>query len=184
MEFTTKKTIYLNNGEKIDYVKLKGKKGNLKCITKDGNEQMLIYDEIHFIIKNKNVFVPTEAYNIKFLKSGPLTMNLKDVSNDGSCTNGMVDAIDKTDFKGARIGGAVTGFFFPIGFVGTAIIASATPDDSKLNPPDKTSVDDKEYVECYRKTAKKQRRRETWTGSMTGVTVALLISSTIMALSF
>ena len=180
----SKKTIYLNNGEKIDFARVKGKKTNVIYKTTGGDKQTLNYDEIHFVIHKKVVFVPDESYNMKYLKPGPLTIDIKDVSHDGSCTKGMVDAIGNTNFTGARIGGAATGFFFPIGFIGTAIIASTPPKDSKLNPPDRAATEDKEYVECYHKTVKKQKRSETWLGSALGVSLALLVGSTLMAASF
>ncbi len=180
----SKKTIFLNNGEKIEYSRMKGNKKNVVYKIHGGTKQTLNYDEVHFVIKKKEVYVPDEAYHIKYLQPGPLTMDLRDVTNDGSCTKGMVDAIGNTNFTGARIGGVVTGFFFPIGFIGTAILASSPPDNQKMIPPDKDLSGDKTYTECYQKTVKKQKGKQTWFGAGYGAMAAVLIGTAIMSASF
>ncbi|MBN2612830.1 MAG: hypothetical protein JXB00_14840, partial [Bacteroidales bacterium] len=174
----SKKTIFLNDGKQIEYSKVKGKKTNVLYKTPEGVKNTLDYDDVHFIIKRREVFVPDESFNIKYLKPGPLTMNLYDINKNGNCTKGMLEAIGNTDFTGARIGGLATGLLFPIGFVGTAIIASTPPDNQKMIPPDKELVNDKIYIECYQKTVKKQKRKQTWSGASYG---ALAVSMIVLA---
>ena len=175
------KVIFLKTGEKIDYAKFKGRTTNVEYKNQAGNKQLLNYEDIHFIIKRKEVFIPVKMTNNKFsLKNGPLTVGRSDIDPLGSCTKGMVDAISNTDFLGARIGGLVTGLFMPIGFIGTAVIASNSPDENKLSYAANVNPGDNLYKECYIKTVKKQKSKQTWLGASLGASLAVLIGGVVI----
>jgi hypothetical protein len=176
------KVIFLKTGEKIDYAKFKGTISNIKYKNLAGTYQLLNYEDIHFIIKRKEIFVPVEMSNNKFyLKDGPLTVGRSDIDPQGSSTKGMVDAITKTDFRGARIGGFVTGLFIPIGLVGSAVIASTPPAENKLSYPENINPGDNLYKDSYIKTVKKQKSKQTWFGASLGSSVAVLICGAVIA---
>ncbi len=175
------KVIFLKTGEKIDYAKFKGTLTNLEFKNQAGSKQMLNYEDILFIIKRKEV-IPVELPNKKFyLKDGPLTVGRSDIDPQGSCTKGMVDAISNTDFRGARIGGFATGLFIPIGLVGTAVIASTPPAKNKLSYPEKVNSADNLYEDCYIKTVKKQKSKQTWYAAALGSSLAVMITSAVIA---
>ena len=178
------KRIFLNNSEQIKYSRIKGNKINVKYKTPEGSKKSLNYEDIYFVIKRKTVLVPGKVNKMKYLKPGPLTMDIKDINPKEGQTRGMVDAISNSNFMGARIGGMLTGLLIPIGLVGSAVIASTPPADHKLIPPDNAYANDKLYLESYQKTVKKIKKKETWLGSSFGASLALTISAAIMGASF
>jgi hypothetical protein len=176
------KIIFLKTGEAIDYTKFKNRTNNLEYKNQTGIKQMLNYRDIHFIIKRKEVLVPSALKNDMFyLKDGPLTVDRSVIDPQSSCTKAMIDAISNTDFRGAKIGGFATGLLVPIGLVGTAVIASTPPAESKLNCPENINREDNLYIESYIKTVKKQKSKQTWFAASLGSSLAVLICSAVIA---
>lgn len=177
----SKKTIYLNNGEQIEFLRLKGKKSNIIYKTPTGTKHTLNYDEFHFALKNKTVFVPGESMGTKYLKEGVLIMDKNAVQPGESCTEGMVDGISNTNYMGARIGGIATGFLFPIGLIGTAAIAATPPNEKNFNYPQDAPLSDPMYKSCFKKSAKKQKSYNAWLGGTLGVSLAIAVAAAIMS---
>jgi hypothetical protein len=177
------KLIFLNSGEKIEYSKLKIKKMNIEYKTLDGISQSLNYDDIFLVVRKKDVMISSKIRNMNYLKAGPLVMNIDEINPDNSCTKGMLDAINYTKFSGAQIGGGLTGIIWPIGMIGTAAIASAKPQEESLNFPQNALRDDQLYMDCYLKTAKKQKSRATWLTASTGFTVTMAVAMLVVTLS-
>lgn len=171
------KVIFLNSGEQIEYKKIRGKTSNVIYKTPTGTKQILSYDDLHFAIKKKTVYVPGKSLGGKYLKYGPLTMDLNAVKPGESCTEGMVDALTYNNFLGARIGGVITGFLMPVGLIGTAIIAATPPSEKNLIYPKDAPLDDQLYKSCYKKTAKKQKSYQTWLYGSLGVSLAAAIAA-------
>ncbi len=175
------KLIFLQTGEQIEYSKFRDKKPDVKYKTSAGSKYLLKYDEIHFILKGKTVYVPSELLSREFLASGPLTIKSMEINPESSCTLGMVDAIGNNHFKGAMLEGVATGLLIPIGLIGTAVIAELPPSERHMKYPVDAPLDDNLYKECYLKTAKKQKRAQTWLGAALGSSLALSISAAILA---
>ncbi len=174
----TNKVIFLQSGEKLEYSKYKLGKTNLEYVTLDGKNHSLNYDEIYFLVKRKNVMVPFEVKSRSLLKAGPLIMDLNDLDPQSSCTKGMLDAIQNTNFTGAKVGAGIGGLILPIGLVGSAVIASTPPAEQNLNLSPDAPREDIQYMECYKKTAKKQKSSQAWLGALNGV----LITTTVVAI--
>lgn len=177
------KLIFLKSGEKIEFSKIKIKRADIEYKTPDGISQNLNYEDIFLVVRKKDVMISSKIRDMNYLKAGPLVMDINEINPESSCTKGMLDAINYTKFSGAQIGGGLTGIIWPIGMIGTAAIASAKPQEESLNFPENALRDDQLYMDCYLKTAKKQKSRATWLTASTGFTVTLAIAMLVTTLS-
>ena len=177
------KLIFLNSGETIEYSKFRYKKDNVEFTSPEGEMKFLEYDDINFIVRKKDVMVFSKIRDMNYLKAGRLVMDIDEINPESSCTKGMLDAINYTKFSGAQIGGGLTGIIWPIGMIGTAAIASAKPKEESLNFPENALRDDQLYMDCYLKTAKKQKSRSTWLTASTGFTVTMAVAMLVVTLS-
>ena len=168
------KTIFLQSGEQIDFEKIRVRHETIRFTNVSGDQKMLNTDDIHFIIQKKFIYLPTEKKGRNIVRVGKPAVSLNNVDPGSMCTLGLLDGM-QNDFAGAKIGGGITGFLLPLGLVGTAIIASSTPQEKNLHFPDTTKRTDPLYMECYMKAAKDQRKTQTWMGATIGGTVALII---------
>jgi len=130
----------------------------------------------------KNIFTPDQVRVINYLRQGKMIMNFGDIDTQSSCTEGMLDGM-KNDFTGAKIGGGITGFLIPIGLIGTAIISAVPPQQSSLNFPAGAPLENPDYVDCYMKSVKAQKKLQVWEGAGLGATLALLIMTVVMSTS-
>ena len=177
------KLVYLQSGETIEFSKVTPKKTNIQFTSPTGEKGFLDYDDVNFIVKRRDILLPSTIREMNFLKAGPRIMDVNDIYPESTCTMGMLDAIQYSKFTGAQIGGGLTGIFWPIGMIGTAAIASVKPNEQSLNFPEHALMEDDFYLDCYRKTAKKQKSRLTWLGASTGFTMTMLIATLVMTLS-
>jgi hypothetical protein len=172
----SEKVIFLNSGDQIQFNKLKWKQGRISYTDLDNSQKLLNYDDVNFIVNNKKVVVIYKRGGTNVFGSGRLIMDFKDIDPESICTEGMLDGM-KNSFTGAKIGGGITGFLIPIGLIGTAIIGSSAPQQSKLNFPVDAQMNNPIYMDCYMKSAKAQKKFQTWQWAGIGASVALLIVS-------
>lgn len=177
------RAIFLNSGEQLEMSKYRMRRAYVEYNTLYGLKEFVDYDQIHFIVDRKDVLIPRQFGARTGFKAGGLIMNYRQIDPESSCTIGMLDAIENTNFSGATIGSGVSAFFFPIGLVGSAIIASTPPRDHNLNIPYNAPLDDREYIHCYRESARQTKKKQAWMGALGGVSLASLVIAIAMAAS-
>jgi len=175
-------TIYMKNGDKIPAKSFFAPIKSDQLTYKSADKQKLSVNkkDVFALTRKKQFYVLNEN---GMLVGGTTFKGMPAPDAKSPCLDGAVDALNSYRVGGTPIAtGVVSLLVWPVGILTTAIVTSVPPAQERLNVPASGDKNNKTYMDCYKKEARKKKNQAAWMGCSLGTCWGIAITSLILIL--